>query len=77
MESVGIFAGTMKLTPPSFIFSISSGPIKTNSLKNRCRFAFSGISKPHCQPLACFRSSVGTLRLLFAESAAGQVETTC
>jgi hypothetical protein len=49
-----------------------------DNLKNLHRLDDSGIWKPHCQPVATFRSSVGTLGLLFRVSPAeGQVDMTC
>lgn len=48
-----------------------------DNLKNRYRLAISGIWKPHCQPEATLRNSVGTLGLLLKELTDGQFETTC
>jgi hypothetical protein len=49
----------------------------THNLKKRRRFALEGIWKPHCQPFAILRNSVGTFGLLLKPFAEGHFEMTC
>ena len=61
----------------SFISSTTGGGGGSYILKNRIRFADSGIWNPHCHPEATFLSSVGTLTLLLNELIDGHSDTTC